>query len=59
MGKTFKDESFGADGKFRKQRRTHERRNVGSKQKHYEPVFSDSYEDDLDYEESNKEKEDA
>ena len=44
MGKTFKDESIGADGKFRSRQRSHARRTAGGKQKQPEEVSSDAYE---------------
>lgn len=44
MGRTFKDESFGADGKFRNRQRSHNRRlNTGRQQ--VQPVFSEPFED--------------
>jgi len=49
MGRTYKDESFGADGKFRNRRRNSEKRQNATRQnvnQKPEPVFSDGFEID-------------
>ncbi len=44
MGRTYKDESSGAYGKFRNRQRSHDKRlNTGKQQ--VEPVFSEPFED--------------
>lgn len=51
MGKTFKDESFGADGKFRKQRRTHEQtRKPMTERNKTQSTFSESFQEGIDHE---------
>ena len=57
MGRTFKDESFGADGKFRNRQRSHTRRvNTGRQQA--QPVFSEPFDDkDELYDTSSEQKE--
>lgn len=49
MGRTYKDESVGADGKFRNRQRNHERRTLSRNTRATE-VHSDSfdYDEDLD-----------
>lgn len=55
MGRTYKDESVGADGKFRNRQRNHQRRTVARNTKAPE-VSSDAFDyDDVDTNHKNSE----